>query len=316
MPEPTKKTVSAFTKKPKSQTAEVGATLVFEAQTEKADAKVRWQRDTRDITGSDKYTISAEGNKHSLTISNAAPEDAVGYAIISGGSKVKFELKIKQAEAKAPAKAAEAKAPAVVETPPKAAPPADAPSDPPADGPAAAPAPTEPPAQTSETNDHAPDPHDGTHDENQQPDTRQDLTGLFSEKPLSGEVTVGENITFVAKVCGESLLKKPTVRWFKGKWMDLASKSGKHLQLKEHYDRNTKVYTFEMHIIAAKANFAGGYRCEVSSRDKFDSCNFELTVHEAQTVEGFDIRAAFRRTSTDSGDAGELDFSALLKKRE
>lgn len=28
--------------------------------------------------------------------------------------------------------------------------------------------------------------------ENQQPDTRQDLTGLFSEKPHSGEVTVGE----------------------------------------------------------------------------------------------------------------------------
>lgn len=41
----------------------------------------------------------------------------------------------------------------------------------------------------------------------------------------------------------------------------------------------SQVYTFEMHIIAAKPNFAGGYRCEVSSRDKFDSCNFELAVH-------------------------------------
>lgn len=51
----------------------------------------------------------------------------------------------------------------------------------------------------------------------------------------------GENITFVTKVNAESLLKKPTVKWFKGKWMDLASKSGKHLQLKETYDRNTKV---------------------------------------------------------------------------
>lgn len=40
-----------------------------------------------------------------------------------------------------------------------------------------------------------------------------------------------------------------------------------------------QVYTFEMHIIAAKANFAGAYRCEVSSKDKFDSCNFNLTVH-------------------------------------
>uniref|UniRef100_A0A8C1ZWW1 Myosin binding protein C, cardiac n=1 Tax=Cyprinus carpio TaxID=7962 RepID=A0A8C1ZWW1_CYPCA len=126
---------------------------------------------------------------------------------------------------------------------------------------------------------------------------RQDLTGLFTEKPQSGEVNVGENITFVARVCGESLLKKPTVKWFKGKWMDLASKSGKHLQLKEHYDRNTKVYTFEMHIIAAKGNFAGAYRCEVSSKDKFDSCNFDLAVHDA------------------GEDSGELDFSALLKKR-
>uniref|UniRef100_A0A8C7GQM7 Myosin binding protein C3 n=1 Tax=Oncorhynchus kisutch TaxID=8019 RepID=A0A8C7GQM7_ONCKI len=89
----------------------------------------------------------------------------------------------------------------------------------------------------------------------------------------------GENINFVAKVNAASLLKKPTIKWFKGKWMDLASKSGKNLQLKELYDRNSKVYTFEMQIIAAKPSFAGAYRCEVSSRDKFDSCNFDLTVH-------------------------------------
>ncbi|KAL6113000.1 mybpc3 [Pungitius sinensis] len=165
-------------------------------------------------------------------------------------------------------------------------------------------------------------------EEGQPPDTRQDLTGLFTEKPQSGEVTVGENITFVAKVNAESLLKKPTVKWFKGKWMDLASKSGKHLQLKETYDRSSKVYTFEMQIIAAKANFAGAYRCEVASRDKFDSCNFDLAVHEACAAEGFDIRAAFRRTnegskkrsgpqSSNDGkeDSGELDFSTLLKKR-
>ncbi|XP_062417719.1 myosin-binding protein C, cardiac-type [Pungitius pungitius] len=152
-------------------------------------------------------------------------------------------------------------------------------------------------------------------EEGQPPDTRQDLTGLFTEKPLSGEVTVGENITFVAKVNAESLLKKPTVKWFKGKWMDLASKSGKHLQLKETYDRSSKVHTFEMQIIAAKANFAGAYRCEVASRDKFDSCNFDLAVHEACAAEGFDIRAAFRRTNDGKEDSGELDFSTLLKKR-
>uniref|UniRef100_A0A8C1PCA3 Myosin binding protein C, cardiac n=1 Tax=Cyprinus carpio TaxID=7962 RepID=A0A8C1PCA3_CYPCA len=292
--------VSAFTKKPKNQTAEIGATVIFEAETEKPDVKVRWQRDSKDISSSYKYTISAEGNMHSLTINNIAQEDAVGYAVIAGVSKVKFELKIKESEVKGPQKAVSPD-PAVAE--PKSEEPKETPS-----------APTEssaPDTSGTVSDGIAPEGLPEIH----QPDTRQDLTGLFTEKPQSGEVNVGENITFVARVCGESLLKKPTVKWFKGKWMDLASKSGKHLQLKEHYDRNTKVYTFEMHIIAAKGNFAGAYRCEVSSKDKFDSCNFDLAVHEARTTDGFDIRTAFRRTSTDAGeDSGELDFSALLKK--
>ncbi|XP_043100647.1 myosin-binding protein C, cardiac-type isoform X1 [Puntigrus tetrazona] len=296
MPEPTKKIVSAFTKKPKTQTAEIGATVIFEAETEKPDVKVRWQRDSKDVASSYKYTISAEGNMHSLTINNLVQEDAVGYAVIAGVSKVKFELKIKESEVKEPQKA-KSPDPAVAE--PKPEEPKEAPPAPNTSG--------------TVSDGSAPEVLPESH----QPDTRQDLTGLFTEKPPSGEVNVGENITFVARVCGESLLKKPTVKWFKGKWMDLASKSGKHLQLKEHYDRNTKVYTFEMHIIAAKANFAGAYRCEVSSRDKFDSCNFDLVVHEARTTDGFDIRTAFRRTSTDAGeDSGELDFSALLKKRD
>lgn len=47
-----------------------------------------------------------------------------------------------------------------------------------------------------------------------------------------------------------------------------------------------QVYTFEMQIIEAKANFAGAYRCEVLSKDKFDSCNFNLTVHGEWTLAG------------------------------
>ncbi|XP_026176386.1 myosin-binding protein C, cardiac-type [Mastacembelus armatus] len=289
MPEPVKKTVSAFAKKPKSQEAEEGSSVVFEAEAEKPDAKVKWQCNSKDIANGSKYVIRVDGNKHSLTINAITKEDANTYAVIAGGSKVKFELKViskPEAPAEAPTdKPVEVSAePETTPAPPAAAPKGEAHDTPPAD--------------------------DG-----QPPDTRQALTGLFTEKPQSGEVTVGENITFVAKVNAESLLKKPTIKWFKGKWMDLASKSGKHLQLKETYDRNTKVYTFEMHIIAAKANFAGAYRCEVSSRDKFDSCNFDLTVHEACTVEGLDIRTAFRRISADGNDdSGELDFSTLLKK--
>ncbi|XP_078392694.1 myosin-binding protein C, cardiac-type-like, partial [Cetorhinus maximus] len=144
---------------------------------------------------------------------------------------------------------------------------------------------------------------------------------------------VGSDITFTSRIQGTNILRKPSVRWFKGKWMDLASKTGAHLQLRETYDRNTKVYTFEMHIIQAKTNDAGGYRCEVNDKDKFDCCNFELSVHEVPVQEEVDIFSQFRRTSlaavaarkrmgisgssTDAGDeAGELDFSTLLKKRD
>uniref|UniRef100_A0A672ZKQ1 Myosin-binding protein C, slow-type n=1 Tax=Sphaeramia orbicularis TaxID=375764 RepID=A0A672ZKQ1_9TELE len=104
------------------------------------------------------------------------------------------------------------------------------------------------------------------------------LSTLLIEKPQSGTVALGGDITFVAKVEAKDLLRKPTIKWFKGKWMDLASKTGKHLQLKETFDRFTKIHTFEMHIIKAKENYAGNYRCEVTYKDKFDSCSFDLEV--------------------------------------
>uniref|UniRef100_A0A671MKM4 Myosin-binding protein C, slow-type n=1 Tax=Sinocyclocheilus anshuiensis TaxID=1608454 RepID=A0A671MKM4_9TELE len=86
------------------------------------------------------------------------------------------------------------------------------------------------------------------------------------------------HVMFVIFVEAKDLLRKPTIKWFKGKWMDLASKTGKHLQLKESFDRFTKIHTFEMHIIKAKENYAGNYRCEVTYKDKFDSCSFDLEV--------------------------------------
>uniref|UniRef100_A0A673KKW7 Myosin-binding protein C, slow-type n=1 Tax=Sinocyclocheilus rhinocerous TaxID=307959 RepID=A0A673KKW7_9TELE len=127
------------------------------------------------------------------------------------------------------------------------------------------------------------------------------LSTLLIEKPQSGSINVGGDINFVAKVEAKDLLRKPTIKWFKGKWMDLASKTGKHLQLKESFDRFTKIHTFEMRIIKAKENYAGNYRCEVNYKDKFDSCSFDLEI------KGF---------SEGQDDAGELDFSGLLKHRE
>ncbi|XP_027127934.1 myosin-binding protein C, slow-type isoform X3 [Larimichthys crocea] len=143
------------------------------------------------------------------------------------------------------------------------------------------------------------------------------LSTLLIEKPQSATIYVGGDVSFVAKVEAKDLLRKPTIKWFKGKWMDLASKTGKHLQLKETFDRFTKVHTFEMHIIKAKDNYTGNYRCEVNYKDKFDSCSFDLEVKEAENtgLQGIDIRSAFKRSSEGQEDAGELDFSGLLKHR-
>ncbi|XP_063073738.1 myosin-binding protein C, slow-type isoform X3 [Engraulis encrasicolus] len=145
------------------------------------------------------------------------------------------------------------------------------------------------------------------------------LSTLLIEKPEpASSISVGEDITFVAKVEAKDLLRKPTIKWFKGKWMDLASKTGKHLQLKESFDRFTKVHTFQMHIIKAKVNYAGNYRCEVTYKDKFDSCSFDLEVKEVAEAPtaNVDIRSAFKRSGEGQDDGGELDFSGLLKHRE
>ncbi|KAL1248294.1 hypothetical protein QQF64_021612 [Cirrhinus molitorella] len=144
------------------------------------------------------------------------------------------------------------------------------------------------------------------------PEERQELTGLFVQKPESVVAIAGKDVTFVVKVDSTSLTRKPVMKWLKGKWMDLGSKAGKHIQLKETYDRDTKIYTYEMKIVKVVPGDAGGYRCEVSAKDKCDSCSFEITVEVAEQEDQADILSAFKRA--DAGeDEGDLDFSALLK---
>ncbi|XP_067906260.1 myosin-binding protein C, slow-type isoform X3 [Heterodontus francisci] len=342
MPEPAKKAASAFTKKPKALEVTSGSAAEFVAETAKADAKVKWQRNDKDIQASDKYAIKSEGVQHTLTVNNATKEDEVVYAVISGLSKVKFELKIKQEEGKGTA-ANQANPPA---TAPAAAP-AEQKEDVSANGAEHGPVAEKDEDQSAKATssptgaEEVPAiqlPNDSQ--DEKPPDSamaRKDSvwscgeaateelaklddsarSTLFIEKPQTGSVTVGEDITFVAKIEAKDLLRKPNCKWFKGKWLDLASKAGKHLQLKESFDRNTRIHTFEMHIIKAKENYAGNYRCEVTWKDKFDSCIFDLEVTEAPEVQQIDIRAAFKRSGGEGqDDAGELDFSGLLKHRE
>ncbi|XP_071318499.1 myosin binding protein Cb isoform X17 [Trachinotus anak] len=156
-------------------------------------------------------------------------------------------------------------------------------------------------------------PADGDSDGDGDEPGSTELTGLFVEKPPDYVVAVtGTDVTFIAKVDSTNLTRKPTMKWLKGKWLDLGSKAGKHMQFKETYDRNTKIYTYEMKIIKVVAGDAGGYRCEVTSKDKCDSSTFEISVEAAQQEGQEDILSAFKRA--DAGeDEGDLDFSALLK---
>uniref|UniRef100_A0AAZ1X6R6 Myosin binding protein C, fast type a n=1 Tax=Oreochromis aureus TaxID=47969 RepID=A0AAZ1X6R6_OREAU len=81
------------------------------------------------------------------------------------------------------------------------------------------------------------------------------------------------------------------------------------------HGRLIHIYTYEMSIIKVVDGDAGGYRCEVTSKDKCDSCTFEVSVQGRSgdrhliTLLSSSIRHA-------DEDAGELDFSALLKKRQ
>ncbi|XP_068434498.1 myosin binding protein Ca [Clinocottus analis] len=145
---------------------------------------------------------------------------------------------------------------------------------------------------------------------------QSELSSIFVERPESATATKGKDIVFVAKVDSSNLTRKPNMKWLKGKWLDLGSKAGKHLQFKEVYDRNTKIYTYEMSIIKVVDGDAGGYRCEVTSKDKCDSCTFEVSVQAVQEEQQDNILEAFKRSGDAGEDAGDLDFSALLKKRE
>ncbi|KAH0514336.1 Myosin-binding protein C, cardiac-type [Microtus ochrogaster] len=288
---PSGSSVSAFNKKPRSVEVTTGSSAVFEAETERAGVKVRWQRDGSDIGASAKYGLAAEGKRHTLTVRDVCPADQGSYAVIAGSSKVKFDLKVTEAETVSHEKTEPAVAPTPEEAPG---------------------APREVPTPVTEWEENVPSPEGSGPGSQGAPD---DLIGLFLARPQDGEVTVGGSIVFSARVAGASLLKPPVVKWFKGKWVDLSSKVGQHLQLHDSYDRASKVYLFELHITDAQATSAGGYRCEVSTKDKFDSCNFNLTVHEAMGSGDLDLRSAFRRTDSHE-DVGTLDFSSLLKKRD
>ncbi|NXA44188.1 MYPC2 protein, partial [Eudromia elegans] len=105
-----------------------------------------------------------------------------------------------------------------------------------------------------------------------------DPHGLVTCPPRVPRVSPGKDVAVVARVDGTQLAAKPGVKWFKGKWLELGSKSGARFQFKEAFDKESKVYTFELHISKVVIGDRGDYRCEVTTKDKKDSCSFNIDV--------------------------------------
>uniref|UniRef100_F1RH19 Myosin-binding protein C, fast-type n=1 Tax=Sus scrofa TaxID=9823 RepID=F1RH19_PIG len=76
--------------------------------------------------------------------------------------------------------------------------------------------------------------------EDQSP-TAEEPTGIFLKKPDSVSVENGKDALIVAKVNGKELPGKPEIKWFKGKWLELGSKSGARFSFKESHDSASNV---------------------------------------------------------------------------
>ncbi|XP_069804690.1 myosin-binding protein C, fast-type-like isoform X1 [Dendropsophus ebraccatus] len=216
-----------------------------------------------------------------------------------------------------PAEAAKVAAAPPAEAPPAEAPPAEAP---PAESPL--------PGETSEEQKEYYD-EDLAQDEDyfedissyEHPEAEVDLSthsGLFVKKPHDLTVETGKDFHVNITVNGTQLTAKPTVKWFKGKWLELGSKSGTRYKFEDSYDEAKKLYQFGLKVFKAVKADNGSYRCEVASPDNRENCTFSVSVQDAG--DDGNILKAFKRTPSGEGkgrrDAGELDFSALLKKTE
>ncbi|KAM5209419.1 myosin-binding protein C, fast-type isoform 3-T3 [Hipposideros larvatus] len=151
----------------------------------------------------------------------------------------------------------------------------------------------------------------------EQSPTAEEPTGVFLKKPDSVSVENGKDVVIVAKLNGKELPGKPTIKWFKGKWMELDSKSGTRFAFKETHDSASNVYNVELHIGMVELGDRGDYRLEVKVNDICDSCGFNIDVEASnQDSSGQSPDSVKHSGEEKSEDKGELDFSGLLKKRE
>ncbi|XP_063798958.1 myosin-binding protein C, fast-type-like isoform X2 [Pseudophryne corroboree] len=199
----------------------------------------------------------------------------------------------------------------------------EAAQSPPAEAPTPAPAKASPPAPVEDpTSAPAEESAPAETPKEEQKDVSDsgsyDMSALLVRKPQDISVETGRDFSVQITVNGTHLTAKPGVKWFKGKWLELGSKSGTRYKFDENYDKENKLYHYQLKVFKAIKADSGSYRCEVSAPDQRENCTFNVTVEVVQ--DDGNILQAFKRTTSADGkrrdDAGELDFSALLKKTE
>uniref|UniRef100_A0A8C2Y4F3 Myosin binding protein C, fast type n=1 Tax=Capra hircus TaxID=9925 RepID=A0A8C2Y4F3_CAPHI len=138
--------------------------------------------------------------------------------------------------------------------------------------------------------------------EDQSP-TAEEPTGVFLKKPDSVSVENGKDTVIVAKLNGKELPAKPA--WFKGKWLELGSKSGARFSFKESHDAASNVrtpwggegvYTVELHITKVVLGDRGDYRIEVKAKDFCDSCAFNIDVESPRQDSAGQSLESFKRS--------------------
>ncbi|XP_069620391.1 myosin-binding protein C, slow-type isoform X10 [Ranitomeya imitator] len=300
MPEPTQKTGSTFTDQQKNVHVAGGSRTEITSQTVKTGVQLKWQQDGK----TEKTVSQTEHTKRTVIVDNKVTHQEE-FSVVRGDAKAKAgfkeEGKLKESTVIPPPPGEDMEDSDVTSSSEDEDESSSTSTPPPDD------------SRSSDRKGSAWSLGDGQPDDADKRDNSQRST-LFIDKPNSGTVSVGGDIKFVAKVEAKDLLRKPIVKWLKGKWMDLASKAGKHLQLKDTFDRINKTYTFEMQIIKAKENYAGNYRCEVTYKDKFDSCSFDLEViASSDSSQALDIRSAFKRREVKPEEGPEIDVWEILK---
>ncbi|NIG57950.1 myosin-binding protein C, fast-type [Pontoporia blainvillei] len=181
----------------------------------------------------------------------------------------------------------------------------------PADKDATKPAPKEAPPQEALA-----EPPKEAPPEDQSP-TTEEPTGIFLRKPDSVSVETGKDAVILAKLNGKELPDKPAIKWFKGKWLELDSKSGARFSFKESHDSASNVYTLELHIGKVVLGDRGDYRLEVKAKDICDSCAFKIDVEAPNQDSAGQSLESFKQSGEKMPEGKrELDFSGLLQKRQ